>query len=215
MSLPAQRGLRAKTDRLDASTIARVLLSGEARMGYAPDEQITSYRELVRIHEQLSDEIARAKNEIQGLLVVLFPEFTQVFADPCRLTAQTVLQRYPSAQAMAQADVEAIAALLRATAPRNYGAETARRLVELARHSRSLGVALQARSLSLHIWGEQLSQTQKHLEHIDEQLDQLLSADPKARKLDAVPEFGTTTVAVRRAELGDVARFQRLDQVVA
>src|SRR6266700_4442441 len=35
-----QRGLRAKTDRLDASTIARVLLSGEARVGYVPDEQI-------------------------------------------------------------------------------------------------------------------------------------------------------------------------------
>jgi transposase len=47
-----QRGLRAKTDRLDAATIARVLLSGEARVGYVPDEQITSYRELVRLHTQ-------------------------------------------------------------------------------------------------------------------------------------------------------------------
>jgi transposase len=52
MSRPAQRGLRAKTDRLDASTIARVLLSGEARIGYVPDEQIASYRELVRLHTQ-------------------------------------------------------------------------------------------------------------------------------------------------------------------
>ena len=42
-----QRGLRAKTDRLDAATIARVLLSGEARVGYVPDEQVASYRELV------------------------------------------------------------------------------------------------------------------------------------------------------------------------
>src|SRR5258708_19218269 len=32
-----QQGLRAKTDRLDAMTIARTLLSGEARMGYVPD----------------------------------------------------------------------------------------------------------------------------------------------------------------------------------
>jgi len=29
-----QQGLRAKTDRLDAMTIAKVLLSGEARAGY-------------------------------------------------------------------------------------------------------------------------------------------------------------------------------------
>jgi transposase len=35
-----QRGLRAKTDRLDAITIARALLSGEARFGYVPGEEI-------------------------------------------------------------------------------------------------------------------------------------------------------------------------------
>jgi transposase len=43
----------------------------------------------------------------------------------------------------------------------------------------------------------------------------LLSHDPKARGLQAVPEFGTQTVAVLLAELGAVTRFQRLDQVVA
>jgi hypothetical protein len=37
-----QRGLRAKTDRLDAMTIARTLLSGEARMGYVPSEQVAT-----------------------------------------------------------------------------------------------------------------------------------------------------------------------------
>ena len=37
-----QRGLRAKTDRLDASTIARALRSFEARFGYEPDEQVAT-----------------------------------------------------------------------------------------------------------------------------------------------------------------------------
>lgn len=53
-----RQGLRAKTDRLDAMTIAKVLLSGEARAGYVPSERITAYRELVRLHMQLSDEAA-------------------------------------------------------------------------------------------------------------------------------------------------------------
>jgi len=82
-----QRGLRAKTDRLDATTIARLLLSGEARAGYVPDELISTYCELERLHSQLADDSARYQNEIQALLVVLFPEFVQVFADPCRPTA--------------------------------------------------------------------------------------------------------------------------------
>ena len=71
-----EQGLRAKTDRLDAMTIARVLLSGEARTGYIPSERVATYRELVRLHTQLSDEAARYQIEIQALLVELFPEFT-------------------------------------------------------------------------------------------------------------------------------------------
>lgn len=90
-----QRGLRAKTDRLDAMTIARALLSGEARMGYVPDEQVATYRELVRLHTQLSATAASYQNEIQALIVVLFPEFTQVFADPCLPTALSVRNRLP------------------------------------------------------------------------------------------------------------------------
>jgi hypothetical protein len=91
-----RRGLRAKTDKLDATTIAHVLLSAEARPGYVPSELIASYRELVRLHTQLSDEVARYKNEIHALLQVLFPEFSQVFADPCRVTALAVLEHYRS-----------------------------------------------------------------------------------------------------------------------
>src|SRR5581483_5816341 len=70
-----RQGLRAKTDRLAALTIARVLLSGEERLGYLPSEQIATYRELVRLYTQLSEEIARYQNQIQVLVVVLFPEF--------------------------------------------------------------------------------------------------------------------------------------------
>ena len=89
-----RQGLRAKTDRLDAMTIAKVLLSGEARAGYVPSERITAYRELVRLHMQLSDEAAAYQNEIHALVVVLFPEFTQVFADPCLPTAPLGAQSF-------------------------------------------------------------------------------------------------------------------------
>jgi transposase len=79
---------------------------GEARFGYVPSEQVATYRELMRLQHQLSDDMVRYKNEIHALLVVLFPEFTQVFVDPTRPTALAVLKRYPSAQAIAQTEVE-------------------------------------------------------------------------------------------------------------
>src|SRR5438132_14113980 len=150
-----QRGLRAKTDRLDAMTIARALLSGEARMGYVPDEQVATYRELVRLHTQLSDTAASYQNEIQALVVVLFPEFTQVFADPCLPTALSVLKAFPSAQALVEAGVEPIAVLLHQM-PAHFGRPTAQKLVAFARKSGSSGRAVAGRSMSLRILCDQL-----------------------------------------------------------
>jgi transposase len=210
-----QRGLRAKTDRLDATTIARLLLSGEARAGYVPDELIATYRELERLHEHLSDEVARYQNEIHALLVVQFPEFTQVFADPCGATAVRLLQRYPSAQAIVEAGVEALATTLHELAPRRYGRRQAEQLVRLARQSAASGRVPQARALSLKILCDQLTHTQANLEQVDQQLDQVLERDAGARRLQSVPEFGSQTTAVLRAELGDVQRFQRVEQAVA
>jgi transposase len=68
-----QQGLRAKTDRLDAMTIARALReSGKNAWAIFEAEQIATYRELVRLHTQLSEEAARYQNQIQALVVVLF-----------------------------------------------------------------------------------------------------------------------------------------------
>jgi len=170
---------------------------------------------LVRLHTQLSDEVARNKNEIQAMLTVLFPEFTQVFADPCRATALAVLKQYPSAQEMAAAGVETVARLLQELAPHNYGRPTAERLVQLASHSVSHGVAVAARSMSVKIVCDQLEHTQANMKKLESEIDKLLETDEGVKGLRSVPEFGRKTVAVLRAELGDVTRFQRTDQVVA
>lgn len=210
-----QRGLRAKTDRLDASTIARLLLSGEARVGYVPDELIATYRELERLHAQLSEESARYQNEIHALLVVLFPEFSQVFADPCGRTALGVLKRYPGAAALCAAGVPTVQATLRELAPRHYGRATAVKLVHLASESAASGVASSARALSLKILCDQLEHTLANLAQVDRELDRVLDGDEGANTLRQVPEFGRQTIAVLRAELGDVTRFRRIDQAVA
>jgi len=214
-SFAQQRGLRAKTDKLDASTIARLLLSGEARHGYVPSELITTYRELVRLHTQLQDEGARYKNEIHALLSVLFPEIGQVFIDPCRPTALGLLKCYPSAQAIAGAGVDAIAAILHELAPRSYGRRTAEQLVQLAQQSVSSAIAISARSTTLKILCDQLEHTQKNRAQLEEEIDTLIEHDDDIKGLKSVPEFGRKMIAVLRAELGDVARFQHIDQVVA
>ena len=129
--------------------------------------------------------------------------------------ALALLKRYPSAQAIVTAGVEALTATLRALAPRHYGRPTAQELVRLASQSAASGLATGARSLSLHVLCDQLEHTLANLAQVEHELDQLLDRDQGASNLKSTPEFGRKTVAVLRAELGDVTRFQRVDQVVA
>jgi transposase len=196
-------------------TFAKVLLSGEARAGYVPSEQITTYRELVRLHTRLSDEAASYQNEIQALVVVLFPEFTQVFADPCLPSALAVLKAYPSAQDVAAAGVEPITQLLRTQTPAHFGRPTARKLVAVAHESVSSNRALSGRSTSLRVLCDQLEHTQANLARLQAELEQLIARDPGVKGLKQIPEFGPKTVAVLRAELGEVNRFSRTDEVIA
>jgi transposase len=211
----AQRGLRAKTDKLDAISIARLLSSEEIRPAYVPDERVVAYREVVRLHTSLSKEAARYKMQIRGLVTVLFPEFTQVFADPCRPTALALLRHYPSAQALVDAGVDAVTSVLRALTGRRYGRRTAARLVALAAQSVASGVARSARARSLQILGDQLTHIREHLAALEAEMSALVRQDPAAPALESVPEFGPKTVAVLRAELGAVERFARSAQAVA
>ena len=59
---------RAKTDRLDARTLARLLWSGELESVWMPDERCRVLRRRLARREQLVHSRSRAKNEIHAVL---------------------------------------------------------------------------------------------------------------------------------------------------
>ncbi|WP_040447572.1 IS110 family transposase [Ktedonobacter racemifer] len=164
---------------------------------------------------QLSEEAARYENQIQALVVVLFPEFTQVFADPCGQTALAVLKAYPHAQAVAEAGEAAVHQVLRTVPAPHFGRSTAQKLVILAKESVSSGRALCGRASSLRILCDQLEHTQANLVRLEQELEELITTDPGTKGLQQMPELRPKTIAVLRAELGEVDRFACTDQAIA
>lgn len=126
-----------------------------------------------------------------------------------------MLTAFPNAQVLAEAGTEPLFQLLRAQKPAHYGRPTAQKLVALAKQSASSGRALAGRSVSLRILCDQLQHTRADLARLDAEIEQLLTNDPGVKGLQHVPGFGPKTVAVLRAELGDVQRFARTDEVIA
>lgn len=116
---------------------------------------------------------------------------------------------------MRQADPKALSRILREQCPGHYGRQTVETLLRLAACSVSSGQATQARQSNMRILCDQLEHTQSNLKRLQEEIERLLGNDPKARGVLSIPELGPMTVAVLRAELGDLNRFARMDQVVA
>jgi transposase len=77
---------------------------------------------------------------------------------------------------------------------------TAEKLVAAAQTSSSSGRALTGRASSLRILCDQLEHTQANLKRLEEELEQLITADPATKGLQQMPELGPKTVAVVRAE---------------
>jgi len=105
--------------------------------------------------------------------------------------------------------------VLRAQKASHYGHPTAQKLEALAKQSVSSGQAIAGRSVSLRILCDQLEHTRANLARLNAEIEHLLNTDPGVKGLQQVPEFGQKTLAVLRAELGDVQRFSRTDEVIA
>jgi transposase len=81
------RQARAKTDRLDARTLARLLWGGELDAVWAPDEQTRALRRRLGRREQLVRARSRAKNEVHAVLMRCLkgkPPFSDLFGVKAR-----------------------------------------------------------------------------------------------------------------------------------
>ena len=103
---------RRKNDFRDAEMAAGVLLTGDFTETKLPQGVYADLRSTHSAYFRLVKERSRIINLLKGLLDGLFPEFTEVFKDPCGRTALVVLATCPSPAAIAGMDegvfVEAI-----------------------------------------------------------------------------------------------------------
>lgn len=217
-SWAASLGLRAKTDGIDAHTLARGLLAGYARGSTLPSEAVQSLRTLTRTRRDLVQSQSAARQRLQDELVPLFPELPQHWpgradlGDPALLT---FLSRYSSADAMARAELADLRATLAETSGARWGEAEAQALHHLAQHSAASTRAIAARSLVVRTLCLHLLDLHARLAELEAAIAALVKEDDDAGRLQQIPGIGPQNAATIRAELGDVSRFSRVEQVIA
>lgn len=220
-SWAASLGLRAKTDGIDAHTLARGLLAGWARASTLPSESVQALRTLTRARRDLVQSRTATRQRLHDELVTLFPEFVRVLAtlpgraDLGEPAVLGLLIRYSSAHALAHASVEEVVSAVEQVSAGRWGREQAQALLDLAHHSTASARAVTARSLVARTLAQQLQEVAAHIAELEAAIADLLHDDADGQRLQAIPGIGPHTAATIRAELGDATRCARVDEIVA
>src|SRR5258708_2622089 len=214
-----RRRPRPAADRAGIDRQPRGLLAGWARASSVPDETVQALRTLPRPRRALVASQSAARQRLHDELVPVFPELVSHLpkhADLGALPVLHLLSRYSSAQALAQVPLDELQQVLEEVSDCHWGRAQAQALQDLAQHSAASTRAVAARAVVVRTLALHLLDLQARVSELDGAPADLLRSDPPRQQLQGqVPGLGPTWTATIRAELGDVSRFSRLDQVVA
>ena len=203
---------KTKTDRIDARTIAAMLLSDVSLKPYTDTayhneelKSLTRYRfDKVKDRGQLKQSIAR-------LVCILFPELEKLVPTLHMVSVYTLLEEFPGATQIAGAHMTRLKALLYDASNGRYGQEKAAQIRDAARNS--IGSALPIKSLELR-------HTIKLIRELDAEIDEIESAiqaimDELHSPITTIPGMGIRMGAMILAETGDFSRFESPDKLLA
>ena len=148
---------KTKTDKVDARTIAMMLMSDVNLKSYSNisyhNEELKS---LTRYRFDKVQQRAKLKTSISRLVNILFPELEKLVSTLHIISVYRLLNEYPGASIVADVHLTKLTNLLQATSNGRYGKEIAITFREAAKYS--IGSKMPAKSLELKhtiklIWG--------------------------------------------------------------
>jgi len=204
---------KTKSDAKDALIVADLARIGLARPSYVPDDQLLELREVERFRWHLADQLGDAKRRVLGVLDKVFPEFAEQIGDPFGATGRALLNRCASAVEFAALDLGDLEAWIRTASRHQLGRQRAEALQAAAHDSLGLDCLGVAARLELRALLAQITLLEQQITTADAELEGRVEA--LAAHLLSVPGVRGLLAATILAELGDVRRFDRLEQVVA
>jgi hypothetical protein len=205
-------GQRAKTDELDAQTLARGLVAGLvaglARARCLPSETVQALRALTRARRDLIESRTAARQRLHDELVVRFPAFVRFLptlpgrTDLGEPAVRPLVSRSSSARALADVPLEVLRRLLAELSEGRWGQSHASALQELARRATASSRAVAARSVVARTLAPPLRELAAHSTEREAASAALRKDDAAGRQLPGIPGIGPQGAATIRAALG-------------
>ena len=203
---------QTKTDKVDARTIASMLMSDVNLKSYSD----TSYhneelKSLTRYRFDKVKERAQLKQSISRLVTILFPELEKLVPTLHMASVYALLTEFPSACAIASAHLTRLTNLLSESSKGRYGKDTAVIFREAARNS--IGSNMPAKSLELKHTIKLIRELDAEIEEIENEIKSIM--DEINSPILTIPGISYRMGAMIIAEIGDFDRFDSPDKILA
>ena len=203
---------KTKTDRVDARTIAAMLLSD---VGLKPYTNIAYHNEelksLTRYRFDKVRERAKLKQSVSRLVCILFPELEKLVPSLHLKSVYALLEEFPGAKQIAAANLTRLKSLLAEESKGHYGLNVAATIRDVARAS--IGSVMPAKSLELRHTIRLIRELDTEIEDIERSIQSFM--DELNSPITTIPGLGFRMAAMILAEVGDFSRFDSPDKILA
>ena len=203
---------KTKTDRVDARTIAAMLLSDA---GLKPYTDIAYHNEelksLTRYRFDKVKERAKLKTSVSRLVCILFPELEKLVPTLHTVSVYTLLEKFPGAKQVAEAHLTSLKSLLEKASNGRYKRDMALSIRDAARNS--IGSRMPAKSLELQHTIRLIRELDAEIHEIEAEIETMM--DEIQSPITTIPGIGYRMGAMILAEAGDLSRFASPDKLLA
>ncbi len=203
---------RTKSDPADARSLALMAIRERpaARVPLAGVE----LRQAARFAMTLVTEQARVCQRLIRLVELGFPELGELFDDPACRTAREVLRIAPTAAAARKRRTNTLADANAGRGHRRLGEAKAERLKAAAATSIAVPELDAEVAFEIDLLLDQYDLLERQITEADAHVAVLLDSE-LARRLQTIPGVGPAITATLIAEIGDIRRFDDVDQLLA
>ena len=203
---------QTKTDKVDAHTIASMLMSDVNLKSYSD----TSYhneelKSLTRYRFDKVRERAQLKQSISRLVCILFPELEKLVPTLHQNSVYELLYEFPGAKHVANAHLTRLSNLVETASKGHYAKDTAITFREAARTS--IGSSMPAKSLELKHTIKLIRELDAEIEEIENEIKIIM--DEINSPILSIPGISYRMGAMIIAEIGDFSKFDSPDKILA
>lgn len=203
---------RTKSDPADARTLA--LMAQHDHTDPRDPLAGVELRQASRFAMTLVNEQARVCQRLVRLVELGFPELAELFDDPACRTAREVLRVAPTAAVARRKRTSTLADANAGPGHRRLGATKAGRLKAAAATSIAVAELDEEMAFEVGLLLDQYDLYEAQIERAEDHLASLLDGE-LARRLQTIPGVGPAIAATLIAEIGDIDRFDDVDQLLA